>query len=93
MQILSLDAERRAALGALRPVSGHDLSGGSSWQSLARRTGNIEADWLNGEIVLLGRLHKIATPVNELLRSTANRMAREGIAPGSIPAKDLLDQL
>ncbi len=88
-----LDAERRAALGALRPVSGHDLSGGSSWQSLARQTGNIEADWLNGEIVLLGRLHKIATPVNQLLRSTANRMAREGIAPGSIPAKDLLDQL
>ena len=88
-----LDAERRAAFGALRPVGGHDLSGGSSWQSLARGTGNIEADWLNGEIVLLGRLHQVATPVNELLRSTANRMAREGIAPGSIPAEDLLDQL
>jgi len=58
-----------------------------------RGTGNIEADWLNGEIVLLGRVHQIATPVNELLRSTANRMAREGITPGSIPAKDLLDQL
>ncbi|MGD0286549.1 MAG: 2-dehydropantoate 2-reductase N-terminal domain-containing protein [Acidimicrobiales bacterium] len=89
----ALDAERRAAFGALRPVGGRDLSGGSSWQSLARGTGNIEADWLNGEIVLLGRVHQIATPVNELLRSTANRMAREGITPGSIPAKDLLDQL
>ena len=89
----ALDAERRAAFGALRPVGGHDLSGGSSWQSLVRGTGNIEADWLNGEIVLLGRVHQIATPVNELLRSTANRMAREGIAPGTIPAKELLDQL
>jgi 2-dehydropantoate 2-reductase len=89
----ALDAERRASLGALRPVGGHVRSGGSSWQSLARGTGNIEADWLNGEIVLLGRLHQIATPVNELLCSTANRMAREGIAPGSIPARDLLDQL
>jgi 2-dehydropantoate 2-reductase len=77
----------------LRPVRGHDLSGGSSWQSLARGTGNIEADWLNGEVVLLGRMHQVATPANELLRSTANRMAREGITPGSIPAKDLLDQL
>jgi 2-dehydropantoate 2-reductase len=77
----------------LRPVGGRDLSGGSSWQSLARGTGNIEADWLNGEVVLLGRMHQVATPANELLRSTANRMAREGITPGSIPAKDLLDQL
>jgi len=88
-----LDAERQAAMGPLRLVAGHDLSGGSSWQSLARKTGNIEADWLNGEIVLLGRLHGIPTPVNELLQATANRMAAEGIEPGTIPAGDLLAQL
>jgi 2-dehydropantoate 2-reductase len=88
-----LDAERRASLGELRPIGGEDRSVGSSWQSLARRTGNIEADWLNGEIVLLGRLHAVATPANELLRSTANSMAAEGLAPGSIPAEDLLAQL
>jgi 2-dehydropantoate 2-reductase len=88
-----LDAERRAALGELRPIGGEDRSSGSSWQSLTRRTGNIEADWLNGEIVLLGRLHEVATPVNELLRATANSMAVEGLAPGSIPAEDLLAQL
>ncbi len=88
-----LDAGRKAAMGPLRPVAGHDLSGGSSWQSLARKTGNIEADWLNGEIVLLGRLHAIATPVNELLQATANRMAAESMAPGTIPAGDLLAQL
>ena len=29
--------------------------GGSSWQSIKRGTGNIEADYLNGEIVQLGR--------------------------------------
>ena len=89
----ALDAERRAAFAALRRVGAGKASGGSSWQSLARGTGNIEADWLNGEVVLLGRMHQVATPVNELLCSTANRMAREGIAPGSIPAQDLLDQL
>ena len=87
------DAERRAAFGGLRPVGGRARSGGSSWQSLARKAGNIEADWLNGEIVLLGRLHGIATPVNELLQSTANRMAAEGLEPGSIPAAELLAQL
>jgi len=87
------DLERRSALGALRPVRGHDRSGGSSWQSLARQTGNIEADWLNGEIALLGRLHRVATPVNELLQVTANRMAAEGTVPGSILPEDLLAQL
>ncbi|MGA3214401.1 MAG: 2-dehydropantoate 2-reductase N-terminal domain-containing protein [Acidimicrobiales bacterium] len=87
------DAERRAAMGPYRLVGDHDLSEGSSWQSLARHTGNIEADWLNGEIVLLGRLHAISTPVNELLRATANRMAAEGAAPGSIAAEELLAQL
>ena len=89
----ALDAERRAAFAALRHVGAGKVSGGSSWQSLARGTGNIEADWLNGEVVLLGRMHGVATPVNELLSATANRMARDGIAPGSIPAQDLLDQL
>jgi 2-dehydropantoate 2-reductase len=57
--------------------------GSSSWQSLARGTGTIEADWLNGEIVLLGRLHGVPTPVNEVLRRVANRMARDHLPPGS----------
>ena len=87
------DARRRTALGPHRAVGGRPRPGGSSWQSLVRGTGNIEADWLNGEIVLLGRLHGIATPVNELLRSTANRMVVDKLAPGSIPAADLLAQL
>jgi 2-dehydropantoate 2-reductase len=38
---------------------------------------------------LLGRLHGIATPVNEALRQTANRMAVEGLAPGSIPLAEI----
>jgi 2-dehydropantoate 2-reductase len=88
-----LDAERREALGRPRPIGGHERLGGSSWQSLARQTGNVECDWMNGEIVLLGRLHQIPTPANELLQATANRMAAEGIAPGSIPAERLLSQL
>jgi len=56
--------------------------GGSSWQSLARRSGVIEADQLNGEVVLLGRLHGVPTPVNELLRRLAIADARAGAPPG-----------
>jgi 2-dehydropantoate 2-reductase len=88
-----LDADRKEAIGPYRLVGGHDLSGGSSWQSLARQTGNIEADWLNGEVVLLGRLHQIPTPVNALLQATANRMAAHGIAPGTIRGEELIAQL
>jgi 2-dehydropantoate 2-reductase len=81
---------RTRAAGAARPSG---FRGSSSWQSLARATGTIEADYLNGEIVLLGRQHGVATPVNELLQRVANRMARERMAPGSYTVEDLLAQL
>jgi Ketopantoate reductase PanE/ApbA C terminal len=58
-------------------------------QSLARGTGTIEADHLNGEIVLLGRPHGVPTPMNELLQRLANRFARERRAAGSMPVADL----
>jgi 2-dehydropantoate 2-reductase len=64
------------------PVPGRDHGGGSSWQSLARGRGTIEANELNGEIVLLGRLHAVATAVNERLRVEALAAARCGERPG-----------
>ena len=67
--------------------------GGSSYQSLQRGTGTIEADYLNGEIVLLGREHGVPTPVNELLRRLANRAAREGRAPGEMTPEGFLAML
>ena len=67
--------------------------GASSWQSLARGTGSIEADYLNGEIVLLGRLHGVRTPVNLLLQRLAATAAREGRRPGSLPADELIQML
>ncbi|WP_436763688.1 ketopantoate reductase family protein [Streptosporangium sp. V21-05] len=81
----------RGDLIRLVPVDGVERGGGSSWQSLARSTGSIESDHLNGEIVLLGRLHGVATPVNETLQRVANAFARERRAPGSMPVSDLLD--
>ena len=56
-------------------VAGLTRGGGSSWQSLVRGTGSIEADYLNGEMCLLGRLHGVPTPVNELLQRRANAAA------------------
>ncbi|GAB2876150.1 ketopantoate reductase family protein [Streptomyces mayteni] len=87
------DQEEQLALRGdrmdIQPVPGAPESRGSSWQSLRRGTGSIEADYLNGEIVLLGRLHGVPTPVNEALVAIANTFAREGREPGSLPAAEL----
>lgn len=74
----------------LLPIGGSMRGGGSSWQSLARATGSIEADYLNGEIVLLARELGIATPANEVLQREANRFARERREPGSMPLETLM---
>jgi 2-dehydropantoate 2-reductase len=63
---------------------GQPRQGGSSWQSLTRGTGSIEADHLNGEIVLQGRLHGVPTPYNEHARRLANRAAAQGWQPGAV---------
>jgi 2-dehydropantoate 2-reductase len=87
------DKERRGDRMNVRPVNGEFRGGGSSWQSLARAAGTIETDYLNGEIVLLGRIHGVPTPANELMQHTANRLAGEGAPPKSIPVETLLAQL
>ena len=61
----------------------------SSWQSLARRTGNIEAAQLNGDVVMLGRLLGIPAPYNELLWNVADSMANFGEEPGKYTADEL----
>ncbi len=66
----------------MSPTSSGEWHGGSSWQSLARGAGSIETEFLNGEIVLLGALHGVPTPVNALLQRLALRAAAEGAEPG-----------
>jgi len=80
------ERERQLKVGS---VGGKERPGGSSWQSLARHQPTIEADYLNGEIVLLGRTWGVPTPVNELLQRLANQAAREGRPPGSMTSEAL----
>ncbi len=87
------DQARRAGLLTLRPVAGHERPGGSSWQSLARGTGGIETDYLNGEIVLLGRTHGVPAPVNTLLQRCANHLAASCGEPGSISPAQFTQRL
>jgi 2-dehydropantoate 2-reductase len=74
----------------IEPVNGSARTGGSSWQSLTRGTGTIEADYLNGEIVLLGRQHGVPTPVNEALQRLANQAAAERRTPGFMTPTEVL---
>jgi 2-dehydropantoate 2-reductase len=78
------DRVRRGDILRVSAVNGARGGGSSSWQSLARGTGSIESDYLNGEIVLLGRLHGVPTPANEVVRRLANRLAREGRPASSL---------
>ena len=87
------DRERRGDILQVGGVPGRPRPGGSSWQSLERRTGVIETDFLNGEIVLLGRESRVQAPANELIRREAVRLAREGGPPSTVPAAHLLDRL
>lgn len=87
------DRDRRADLLQLGKISGQSRPGGSSWQSLRRGTGDIETDYLNGEIVLLGRIHGVATPANELLQRLARELAVTRHAPGATPPAAILERL
>ncbi|MDI5969829.1 2-dehydropantoate 2-reductase N-terminal domain-containing protein [Streptomyces sp. SL13] len=83
------EARVRDGLVTPQQIAGKPRQGGSSWQSLARGAGSIEADHLNGEIVLLGRTHGVRTPVNEVLQAVADDFARRGMRPGELSATRL----
>jgi len=86
-------AARRGMQVQWTPVEGRDRMGGSTWQSVARGTGGVEADYLNGEIVLLGRRQGVATPVNRMLQREVVALAARRGEPGSMRPSDLLASL
>ena len=70
------------------PVPGHVGGRLSTWQSFARGASS-EIDYLNGEIVRLGRSHGVATPVNERLQRLLGALAVAGRGPGGDGLEDL----
>jgi len=65
----------------------------SSWQSLFRGTGNIEAEELNGEVVKLGRLLNLSAPYNEVLWRVAKEMAEKKEKPGKYTIQQLEEKV
>jgi 2-dehydropantoate 2-reductase len=68
-----------------------DAPGDSTSQSLSRRTGNVETDYLNGEIVRLANRLGVSAPINAALTRAARAAADAGTSPGGFTAQQLSD--
>jgi 2-dehydropantoate 2-reductase len=75
------------------PIRGEYRGGGSTWQSLYRGTGSSEVDYLNGEIVMLGRICKVSTPANRALQQIVNEMTSDGAPPGSVAIEAVYERI
>ena len=85
-----LDAGAKTERDLTKPVGPLNKPGNSTVQSIMRGL-DAETDHLNGEIVLLGRLAGVATPVNAAVqRAMAGLAARKEGAVGSVRPKELL---
>jgi 2-dehydropantoate 2-reductase len=83
------DDEANARRGDFKTgtIAGRARIGGSTWQSLARGATVLECEFLNGEIAMLGRLHGVATPLNDALLREVTRAV--GQPPGAQSIDDV----
>ena len=94
--VLNPEAEEQAMRDLLqvRPVPGEpEEMGGSTWQSLARGTGDSEVDYLSGEIAALAHRMGRTAPINAGLARLTRRAARTGVRPGALSSAELRAQL
>jgi len=85
------DVARRWAQIGFAPIEGRMHQGGSGWQSVVRGAGSIETDYLNGEIVLLGRRLGVPTPLNQVVQGLARETVNAGREPGWLTAGQVLE--
>ena len=73
-------------------IEGMPRGGSSSWQSVIRG-GNIEADFLNGEIGEIAQKSNTAAPANKLIQELARQTVSEAKQPGWIAPAEILRRL
>jgi len=81
---------RRAGHMAQAEIAGRPRGGGSTWQSIMRGTGNVEVDYLNGEIARLGRLYDVSVPANAVLQRLVTDLARNRGAAQTMDVEEVL---
>ena len=65
----------------------------STWQSLARRQGSVETEFLNGEIVRVAKILGLQAPINEKLVKISCEMAANHEPPGKFTPAQLSGML
>ena len=70
-------------------LPGHSRFGGSTWQSVERGTRNVESDFMNGEIVQLGRTFDVPTPANEVCQQLGRRMVTDELPVGHFSVAEI----
>jgi len=76
--------ERNSSLYTPVDLADAPRTGGSTFQSLQRGAPDVETDYLNGEIALLGRLYDVATPANARLQALARDVIEGRLAARSM---------
>lgn len=84
---------RRKGLVEMGTVEGSRRAGSSSTQSLKRGAGSIETDYLNGEIVLMGRMHGVPVPLNVALCQLGHDLISGAVGAGTLTEADLRTRL
>ncbi|MFY0633479.1 MAG: ketopantoate reductase family protein [Vannielia sp.] len=87
------DTERRRIHMKDREEAAQGRSGNSTVQSLARGTGSVETDYLNGEIVALARTCGVEAPLNERIQALSVELMAQGGQPESLTEEQLQEKL
>jgi 2-dehydropantoate 2-reductase len=75
------------------PMDDERTGRSSLWQDLYHRRGEVEAEYLNGEIVRLGRQYGVPTPYNSLLLELITELAVARALPGTYTVQQLRERL
>lgn len=92
-----IDYASWAEFQQLAPLKRGDVPGfdrtasGSTWQSLMRGASNLETDYLNGEIMMLGVLHRVPTPISRAVQDRVTRMLVDGTPPRGVPPAEIIE--
>jgi len=65
----------------------------STHQDLILRRRSTEVDYLNGELVTLGKRYGVPTPINELIVKLVHEMGERGELPGKYSVSDIRNML
>lgn len=89
---VGVNNQRRRRIGG-GPIEGYERHGGSSLQSIMRGTGDIEVDYLNGEITQLGRQYGIPTPANLVAQRIGVKLVADNLDVGAYSIDEIFEEI